>query len=396
MSKAETHTSFLRAVVALALALTLLTSTGAEIARAADSWLAPGHDGADTNFNSGERSVSGVTVKSLHQVWQAKDIQRAIATDRQVFAINGGVAQPAALTVLEAHTGKVLHTYRASNLGFQSGEGIDDALYVGGRVVLAGAQTIVAVDPRTGHADWRVAGGATWLSAAGGVVYTGRACETACGLMLSLAIDARSGKILWRHAGNFGNRPVLIAGHVYQSWGMGTGRTKVFDSTSGALLGTLPVYARWTGDGTRAFADVTGAAASRSWLGEIGATGKPIWKIDLGHVAAVAADPVYAYGALYVASNRTSPGVSAVSAANGRLLWARDLGAGLALIAANHLLFVLHTRSGVLDILDAETGQTHRTLRVNGYSPAFTASPLFLSGDTLYVITGSGLIALRT
>jgi hypothetical protein len=368
----------------LALGAILLWTTA--LAFAADSWLMTGHDAAATNFNSGERAITRANVARLHTVWSYSRVVQAIASDKRVYAVVAG-STGSTVAVLDAGSGKLVRTFGFAALALA---------YARSKLLIATTSAVSAVDPIRGRVYWRTPGGAGVLAVRGGTVYTGKGCQNTpavCGTLASYALDVQTGKVLWQHPGNGGGLPVLIAGRLFQPWGMFMPETRVYDPATGQLAASLPLTASWTGDARNAYADALTAPGKGWWLGQISATGKPAWKISLGAVVGQG-NPVFAYGTLYASSNRFHPGVLAVNARNGQVQWGADLGSSLRLIAANRLLYVLHQTSGRIDVLDAGTGIRITQLAILRFTPSSSAQ-LFISGQTLYVIDGSRLTALQ-
>jgi outer membrane protein assembly factor BamB len=387
--------------VLLAFCLAQLLALYAPLSLSASSWLMTGHDAQGTAFNPGEQLIGRSSVLRLHTVWSYPFAVQAVATDAHVFAITVSPSSPHYhVVVLDARSGKVIHSYLPAALHLTGGPSDNPQVlaYAQGRLIVGAAREVVALNPYSGRVFWRAAGGADVVVVQGATIYTGKGCQSACGAMASYAIDLQTGRILWQHPGNFGGRPTLIGGLLYQTWGEYGGQTHVYDPHHGTLLARLPLNAEWAGDGVHTYADVRaapgpGQAGAKSWLGRIGPQGKPAWKVNLGSVAGNGW-PALAYSTLYVPSHRFHPGVIAVNAANGQIRWGADLGPDIALAAANHLLFALHQTSGRLDVLSTDGGQTVRTLTLPRYRYA-GISGLFVAGGTLYVDAGNGLTALQ-
>jgi hypothetical protein len=303
------------------------------------------------------------------------------------------------VAIIDARSGKLVRSLSAGALHLPGNTSTAILAYAQGKLVVATPAVVAAVDPNTGRRLWQTPGGATALTVAGDTIFTGKGCQYACGgTMASSALSLGSGHVLWQHKGNGGETPVLIDGRVYQTWPISDnkGETRVYDPLTGQEAGTLPWSAFWTGDSTHVYADVLSTSTSqngRTWAGQIGPTGKPAWKTNTGKAGAV--PPVLAYHTLFVASNRFHPGVLALNAGNGHVLWAADLGRNLRLMVANHLLFALNAATGRLTILRAATGQAVGQFHVPGYVAGTTAG-IFISGGTLYVADGKGLIAMRS
>jgi outer membrane protein assembly factor BamB len=384
-----------RLILALTLAVGIL---GMPIsgASAANSWLMAGHDAQATNFNPGETAISPQNVARLRTVWRYPGVVQAVATARRVFAIVVPRASLNNVVVLDTRTGALLHTFTAAalHLATRPNDGPLDLAYGQGKLVIAGVSAVLAIDPDTGRQYWRAPGGAAVLTIAGGTVYTGKVCQNPCGTIASDAIDLQTGRVRWQHRENGGARPVLIASRLYQLWGQYNPETRVYEPQSGGLVARMPITAWWTGDRNSAYAAVPAIGARAGWLGQIGSTGKPRWKTNLGRVRG-SGQPVLAYHTLYVPSNRFHPGLLAVNASNGKVRWAADLGPNLICIAANHLLFALHQANGQVDVLNVQTGRTVAHLTVPGFSSAGPSPGVFLSAGTLYIHDAQKLYALR-
>lgn len=302
------------------------------------------------------------------------------------------------MVVINSPDGKLVHRYTPTSLGLKTTT-YEDPLtlaYAAGRLVVGAARDVVAINPETGRAYWRVPGGADQVQISGRTVYTGKGCQNVCGALASYAIDLYTGRLRWTHSGNFGQVPVLVAGHLYQTWGEYTGTTHVYDPATGSMLAQLSLNASWTGDANHAYANVLtsgfNTTTPHSWVGEIGSNGRPVWKTDLGK--SFPGMPVLAYNTLFVPSYRFHPGVLAVNASNGNVRWGANVGQNLVLIAANHLLFTVQQQKGQVTILDAGTGRILRRFIPAGYVWNGT-SGLMVANGTLYVLDGNAIVAYR-
>ena len=364
----------------------------------ASSWLMTRHDAQGTGFNPGEHALGRATLSGLHVAWSYPSVVQAVATDARVFAVTVTPGAPHYhVVMLDARSGKLIHSYAPAALRLAGGssDAIEALAYAAGTLIVGATREVVALDPYAGRVVWRAPGGADAIVVQGNDLYTGKGCQSACGALASYRIDLHTGHVLWQHPGNFGGRPTLIGGLLYQTSGEAGGETRVFDPRRGSMIARLPLNADWLGDATHTYADVPNSATpgGKGWVGRIGPQGKPAWKTNLGAVGGYGW-PVLAYSTLYVPSNRFHPGVIAVNAANGRVRWGADLGRNIGLAVANHLLFALHGLSGRLDILSADSGQIVRSLSIPHYAYG-GISDLFVAGGALYVDGGNGLTALR-
>jgi hypothetical protein len=64
------------------------------------------------------------------------------------------------------------------------------------------------------------------------------------------------------------------------------------------------------------------------------------------------------------------------------------------MVAANHLLYVLHDAVGRVDIMRASNGAVLRSIKVPGFNNRGETG-VMVAGGTLYVLGGNGLVALR-
>lgn len=376
--------------------LTILTALGLSTARASD-WPQDAHDAAATSYIAG--AIGPAQAARLHVAWArhgfvAVDV---VAAGGYVYtlAVNGGRYS---ILVQGAAGGRTLRIYTAQSLHLPRSNGQlsnqpQDLAYAGGRLIIAAVGTVLAINPLTGHQYWRVPGGAQQLTVAGGVVYTGKGCQSACGALASYAINLWNGKVLWEHRGNFGAVPTLAMGHLFQPWGEMTGETRIY-ARDGSLTGTLPFMGLWSGDTAHAYVMEMGVSAmsrnSHATLTSVTADGHIAWSVNLGRANEI--HPVIAGGRIFVPSYRFHPGMVAVNARNGRLLWASDVGAGLQIIAAGRLVYT-YAQQRCLTILDAATGRTLRTLQPAGCRSR--PGSLIFAGNTLYIANGNGLTAYR-
>jgi PQQ-like domain len=356
------------------------------------SWPVSGHDAQSSGFNPAEQLIGKSNVKLLRRSWNYHDAYRAVVSGGRVVVVAGNGLRNQRVVMLDAVTGRALRTIAATSLHLGSTDEITDLAFDAGKVVVATTGALIGIDSASGKVIWRDAGGATFLTAAGGVAYTGKGCQNPCGALASFAIEDQTGRIRWRHEGNFGGPPVLIGGHLYQSWGEYRGETRVYDPGSGGLIATMPLLASWTGNSTYTYADVFAGLGKPSWLGKIGASGRPGWRVKLGVVGG--GNPVLAYGSVFLPSNRFHPGVIAVRARDGKVLWGADLGSNLSLAAANQLIYVLRQRSGRVNVLNASSGAQVATLQTPAYKAAGTGEVLVANG-ALYVVGGGSVSAFR-
>lgn len=386
----------------LALGLLAMVSVTPAIARGPGSWPMSGHDGQNSNDNATERIIGPRTVSSLHQNWfyQVRNAYQVIATGSRVYAL-APQGRSAVAVILDARTGKPLHILTPAALHLALDDIPSALAYVHGRLIIgASLHSVVALNAVTGTFLWRAPVAASYLSVAGTTLYTGNACTggpRVCGTPASVAIDSRTGRILWRHPGNGGNQPVLIAGRLFQRWGFAHGNTRVYDPRTGSLIATLPLDATWMGNRGSACAMVGMLGqAQPGWVGCIGPTGKPAWKDTLGHLGLRTGPPAFARGAIITPSNRFHPGIITVGAARGRLLWASDVGLTYSLIVANGLVFALRSDGG-LTVLDQATGRVVDRLpkppaRVEGTTSIYSQ---LIANGTLFEVGENGIVALR-
>lgn len=381
-------------LLASSLAVAACFGLAAPLAFGDSSWPMPGHDAQSTNFNAGEHTLGVNTVGRVHRVWTYTGASRAIVAGNRVFALSriGTSSGNLNIAVLDARTGRRLHLFTPAALRLQSGSK-DQPLalaYAGGRLILGAAREVLAINPGSGHVLWRSSGGASGMTIVGGTIYTGTGCRIPCGARQSYALDLRSGKVMWAHTE--GGWPVLIADRLYQSSGSGRQQTSVYDPKTGALIAQLPLNAFWTGDARGVYAAVTSASIGTS-LERIASTGKPAWKVPLGHPQG-ASIPVLAYHTLFAQSNRFHPGIVAVAAATGKVVWAQDTGGNITLVGANHVLYALHQSSGRVDVMRTDTGKIVRSIQAPGYRQSGSWDEQ-VAGGSLYVMDGSRIIAMR-
>lgn len=388
-------------VLPVLLSLVIASSTPA-LAHGRGSWPMAGHDIHNSNNNPTERSLGTRTISALRQTWyySARNPYQVIATAARIYALVPH-GRAGALVILDARTGKLLHLLTAATLHLTPGDDLAALTYVRGEVIVGGGlRSVVAVDAASGRFRWRAQASGIYLAADGNTIYTGKGCQEvpkSCGLLASYAINARTGRILWQHPGNGGGPPVVVAGRLYQRWGIERGNTRVYDPHSGAPVATLLLDATWTGDGQSACALVQNAVQnSPAWIGRIAADGRPAWKFQLGHVSPLVGGLAFAGGAVFTASNRFHPGVVALGAARGKFLWGADVGPTRQLIVANGLLFALRT-DGATAILDSSTGRSIRRLAAPAVLQPDVA-PIYselIANGTLYDVGENGIVALK-
>jgi outer membrane protein assembly factor BamB len=373
-----------------------------------NSWPMQGHDAQVSNFNPDERAIGPATIGRLHPIWSASGVGDAIAVGGQVYALLG--SPPTELAALDGRTGRRLRVWTAARLRLTGrrvtpiGDQLQTLAYVDGRIIVGATTEVVAIDPVTGRETWRVSGGAFTLTVSGGVVYTGKGvCENPCGSLATYAIDARSGRVLWRHPQGSDGHPVIVGNRLYQTatyWLIccRPNPTNVYDLASGRrvtrwlLAGTT----FWVGgDGATFALGDSGTAACGAWIERVGAGGPARWKACLPTTRPVA--PAFAYHTVFGASNAPrNHVVEALDPSSGRVRWRRAWGASspvTSLAVANHLVFVLLPPSQIL-VLDAATGRILRRVRVIGVSTVAPSS-LRIAGGFLYAGSAGRLVALR-
>lgn len=346
------------------------------------------------------QTIGPSSVYRLHTVWSYRAVlSSAIASGDRIYALVATGHVTFDVVELDSRTGKRLRTFTASSLRLQTRPTPDspEALaYARGRLIVAATRQVLAINPDTGSRFWSAGGGATELTVAGNTIFTAKYCQNVCGTLASYAINLANGRVLWKHAGNFGAAPALIAGRLYQTVGPAGEETRVYDPSSGALVATLRFGGQWLGDSRTAYVFAQTLAPSgpvhRVWLGRISATGKPAWKLDLGKPGEGAA--VLAGGSIFVPSNRFHPGVIGVKASNGHILWGADVGKDVDLLESSNLLFVLRHGDGRLQILKPNNGQLARQLTIPGFGSRGTFG-LLMAGDTLAVLHANGIVGLR-
>ncbi|HLJ65951.1 MAG TPA: PQQ-binding-like beta-propeller repeat protein [Chloroflexota bacterium] len=380
-----------RALQACVLSLATLTMNfGAAVA--ASDWPMTGHDAASTYFNPVD---SGITVQNagrLHSIWAAAGITRAIVGSGRVYAAVNVGAGAVGVEALDLNGRRLsVITPQTLQLGTHRYDVPSALAFSAGRLIVASPSILEAVNPATGARYWRDAIGADSISIDGDTIFTGQQCGAPCQAG-SYAVSVSTGRILWRHQENGGGGPVVVLRRVFQRWGYARGVTRIYDAATGAMAAVLPYDAMVTGSTAAVFADVAGPAG-RSWLGRLSATGKPLWKFDLGKPERTV-PPVYAYGTLFVLSHRIHPGVVAVSQ-TGTYRWGAYVGSNISSVAcSNHLLFLLHRRNGKIDVLDTTTGRQVARPAVPYFAYDHNAS-LFVAGGTLFVLAKGTLTAMH-
>ncbi|HZU13249.1 MAG TPA: PQQ-binding-like beta-propeller repeat protein [Chloroflexota bacterium] len=382
-----------------AILLALLSALALSVTRAAD-WPMDGHDPAATSYSA--QGFTPAQIARLHMAWRRTGFSaiNTIVAGRYVYMLannNGGASR---LLVIDAASGRTLRTYTSQSLHLSQpatpiGNGMQDLAYAGGRLVIATIATVLAINPLTGHQYWRVNGGAQGLIIAANIVYTGKGCQNPCGTLASYAINLMTGHVLWTHHGNFGATPTLVLDHLFQGWGEMKGSTRIYDPLSGQLIGSIPYLGLWSGDASHAYVD-TGvnimSGRFHAELESLSPDGHIAWQVNLGRPNEI--HPVVAAGTIYVPSDRFHPGMLAVNARNGRILWAADVGSGLQIAAAGRLVYAYSEQHCLLTVLDGRSGRALRAWQPlscqNGAGGA-----MILSGNTLYVSNGDGLVAYR-
>jgi outer membrane protein assembly factor BamB len=386
--------------LAAALGAALLLGLTSVSAAPVSTWSMAGHDAQNTAFNNTEFALGAQNVARLHPVWTARGVLNAIATDQRVYAIVSNGVAPPRVVVMNAADGKVLLAYTPAMLHLtRFTDDIPQALaHPDDTLVVASTRAVVALNPHNGKLRWYSPGGATSLVVNGSTVYTGKVCRRVCGPLATYALDLRTGRRIWQHPGNLAGAPTVVNGGLYVPIDASTGSTRVYSQKTASFLGTLRISADWLGDVRSAYAFAlmnarsNGTVARRAWIGQISSSGTVVWKADLGKVAS--GNPVLAYGDVFVPSNRHHPGVIGLNARTGAFLWGADIGASSNMLVANHLLYVLHSTTGTVDVLRTANGTLVRRLTIAGFSRR-GGTGLMVAGGTLYARSTNGLVALR-
>jgi outer membrane protein assembly factor BamB len=193
-----------------------------------------------------------------------------------------------------------------------------------------------------------------------------------------------------------------VGGHLLQNWGEVVHETRVYDPVHGGRVATFALDASWFGDGANVYAQVTNGprqgvpARGRSWIGRITSYGTTSWKTDLWHITE--GNPVMNRTAIFTPSNRHSPGVIALNRRTGKLLWGANIGPSVSLVGANGVLYVLHEGTGTVDLLNMSSGALLRRVLVPGYKYlgiTYGPTDMMVAGGTLYVLSDTGLVAMR-
>jgi outer membrane protein assembly factor BamB len=381
-------------------------------------WPALYHDAAATNFDANERVLSASNVATLHVAWMAPGNTLIAAPVGLFESINNGpTPQGLYFQVVrtDAATGRSFTRFGYSTEYMGAPTDQEPLAYWPGLLLVSGDRPgLKVISLRSGRPLWRNQDiisspgqiGRTDTVLTNGVIYAASSIETQAGPQGTVtAINARTGHVAWQHRGRAGGLDVMVAGsRVYSSGSTGT---VVYGAVTGKMLYTIPWTGLWTGDAMRSYVLADYEGSRYLWptrMIAVNGSGKQLWSISVGKVETVR--PVLAYDSLFIASNRFHPGVIAVDAATGRIRWAvnfvespRPLGEALLLAAANHLLFVMHTETGTLDVLDTGTGRQLAHIAIHRYSVNAPYGPgaaqLVVAGGTVYVTGGGRIRALR-
>jgi outer membrane protein assembly factor BamB len=231
-------------VVAVGVAQTAVASSALPIAppelRVAGSWPAPNFDLAGTR-NARGTAVNSATVRRLHRIW------RFVLPEQPTYSgvisstplVLGGIVYAQTLRsnvyALDARTGRLVWKRRLNSVN-----GGPNGLAAGyGRLFGVTSTTVFALDRRTGRLEWsrRVTVPTRPLDIApavgGGLVFAGTTAQVAGGKGALLALDASSGRIVWRSStvrGPWAHPGVASGGGVW--W------TPTVDRRGGLFAGT--------------------------------------------------------------------------------------------------------------------------------------------------------------
>ena len=324
------------------------------------------------------------------------------------------------LVALDAHTGAVRWRYPSRAQVYTIAEGM---VYVGVADEV-GAVTLLALDNASGAVRWRLpfARGTPpgMVAVQAGVLYTIYA-EVANGWLKDralYALDAKSGRLLWRHSFgvNFISDPIMGTGAIYFL------RSDPIDETSQSAGSNLTVYALETRTGSERWrarldktdiADVAASGQALYLLGE-GIDAGWVYALDLadGHLLYHSFTAIlgWSWSPLSLAGRtlyncrelaaippwRPLPHsvITALDAANGQKRWQQDInGACLPALTATAGSTVILMRASEFDgpftlhLLDERTGVEQRQYEITFGSPtnAIAVPTMRVSQTTLYV-----------
>lgn len=382
---------------------------GPTSSRASQSWIQSYHDAGHTGYNPKESTVSRSNVSQLQLLWGSSALTDTVAG----MAVDGGVvyaesfASTANLAAIETSTGATLWTATPGNTGFSYfspiavGDGLvfaqcsfndqggtsygavcaykkttgklkwqwsspcncqpesglnspmvfaDDAIYFGySNGGAGGAEYFVALDAKSGTVLWtygtggpNTAGYAT-VAVSNGLVYVGCNGNNFQGVC---ALNQTSGAPVW--SANIGTNSlaftvsnstlIVNANLIYEAIAL--------DASTGAMLWT------YTTDGNdEPVAVAKNVAYGHGSGGELFAldasTGTQLWATSAQNLSS---SPSVAHGIVYVAQSGSNwPAASAYNAKNGALLWSSPGGAGYGYVppvVANGTLFIANGPCG--------------------------------------------------
>ncbi|HEX8917393.1 MAG TPA: PQQ-binding-like beta-propeller repeat protein [Chloroflexota bacterium] len=348
-----------------------------------------GHDSANTSFNSGERTLSATSIRHLHLAWVFhRQVTGLIVGGGRVYAVT-----QTGIAMLDPRSGKQIRLFTSKNLGVSPGLMASGLAYSRGVLVLVSSQAIVAFKPSSGQVLWRRSVSFTTnITISGNVVYIGSYCFNGCP---TYALDLRTGKQLWENPSG-GLIQSVVAGRVFEGllW-QGHCQDRIIDQRTGSLIATLSSCGSWTGTSSRIYGlvfppDVKQPASVEPVNGN---GQRQRWQVRIGRPDSTAV--VFAYGTLFAATAIPYVGLIALKASTGKILWRRKVSGTFHLLAANHLLFVLHRNGAWVDALQSATGRLLRRFRVSGAGQGSMLFGGLVAGGQLYTSAGSDTVVMR-
>lgn len=354
----------------------------ARAAAPSSGWPSLNADGAQSNANLAERSLTARAVRSLHVVW-------AVPLPWASYPVVAGgvvyVPTPAGTAVhaaaLDAATGKVTRRYTVGAAG--------GLLVAGGKLYLAG-RSLEVFDPATGKRLTSVAGsprGArstfAYPVADRHVVVAGYAPESHTVPNSLYAVSPDSARLLW-HVPSLTAQGAVIRGRVLDLLPSGS---EFFDESGRPATAEPKLFGDWFGG--RLDYIVSSAPGRDARVYAYDGAGRLRWSRRVGPVMGTQgwAHAVGPAG-LYVMTEAPE-GIAALDPISGRLLWHHHL-SGIARIAyANGMVFVLTAGVGQpvhLAVFDAAIGKRIGVLALSDGYYAFPALNELMVADGMVFI----------
>ncbi len=372
-----------------------LTLPGLDRANAApavstSNWPALNADGAQSNNNPNEQTITAKNVLNLKVRWaqiidnpvNPNDVSYPVVDNGRVYipiVANGKVH----VKVVDASSGKQLAIYPK--------DAVNGMLVSGGVLFLAG-HVLQMLDANTGeklaqiNASPAVPGGAfVYPQADGKVVVAGYAAGAKSSIY---TVNPNSNEVV-RQVPSTTAFGTLADGRIVTAT---TSGSAFYDETSGRTLAHSTYSGSYWFAGSTLAYTVVSATGKAATLRAVDATGKRVWQRVVGPNAAThSVDWPHAVGpnVVYVETERPSSAVLALDSLTGHPLWSRAIPNLQSMVLANGLLYVLTYYLGEptkLVVLNASTGAMIGAIVLSdGYYAFHSPNSLMVANGMVFI-----------